>query len=428
MEAPGADDLVNVADKRKLTVIPGALLGGSKAQKKLRMNEPIIGRNALRYCNSVLDSTWIGVEGPMVKRLERMLARICGCSQACAVQSGTAALYGAVKALGVGRREHHVICPTYTCAACADAVVHAGGTPIAVDCEMETFGLDLGAVRRALEADPQVVGVVVAPCYGVPMRDFLAIRELCHARGLWICEDNCESYGAMMRSEASSKALVPAGFLGDISVISVRSEKMVGVGEGGAILSRDPALVSKARWWCARAPCRGVGLWRVYDHEDVGQNYRLPEMLAAVGVAAAENLPVMIESKQRIHDMYKSAVMGATGGEGLRMQGSHPDERPVWWLNCIMIPEDSKFGAEDLGMQIMHDHPEVEIRPAFYPLHMMKPFMEKAQACPNAEQVYRRLLCVPSSGLLLDEDVRHVASCVIKAYASRRAGIVNGAH
>merc|ERR1711981_917566 len=87
--------------------------------------------------------------------------------------------------------------------------------------------------------------------------------------------------------------LANVGSQSTMSVISVRSEKMVGVGEGGAILSKDAALVSKARWWCSRAPVRGCGLWRVYEHEQAGQNFRLPEVLGAVGLAAVENLPVM---------------------------------------------------------------------------------------------------------------------------------------
>merc|ERR1719253_1355993 len=127
--------------------------------------------------------------------------------------------------------------------------------------------------------------------------------------------------------------------------ISVRSEKMVGVGEGGAILSRDPSLVSKARWWCARAPCRGVGLWRVYDHEDVGQNYRLSEMLGAVGLAASENLPVMIQKKRMLHDEYQMLLHNKNG---VVLQEAHASDRSVWWANSCIVPEG--FSAEKIGM------------------------------------------------------------------------------
>ncbi|CAE7212042.1 perA, partial [Symbiodinium necroappetens] len=160
-------------------------------------------------------------------------------------------------------------------AACADAIVHAGGRPIPIDCDLDSYGLSLEAVRSGLEANKGVVGIVIAPCYGVPARDFGAIQALCKEKGLWLCEDACESYGASCNVRGFR---VPVGSMATLSVVSVRSEKMIGVGEGGAILGNDATLVARAKWWCSRAPCRGVGLWRVYEHDAVGQNFRMPEM------------------------------------------------------------------------------------------------------------------------------------------------------
>ncbi|CAK9004296.1 Deoxynucleoside triphosphate triphosphohydrolase SAMHD1 (dNTPase) [Durusdinium trenchii] len=265
---------LKTSEKKHKAIIPGAALG---ARKKLRMNEPLIGPNAERYCSAALASGWIGVEGPYVKQFEKHLAQVCGCTAACAVQSGTAALYGAMKALGVSEPTHHVLVPAFTCAACADAIVHAGGRPIPIDCDLESYGVSLEAVQTGL-ADKNVVGIVIAPCYGVPARDFAAIQALCKERGLWLCEDACESYGASCNVRGFK---VPVGSLATLSVVSVRSEKMIGVGEGGAILGNDATLVARAKWWCSRAPCRGVGLWRVYEHDAVGQNFRMPEMPGA---------------------------------------------------------------------------------------------------------------------------------------------------
>jgi len=402
-----ADEPVKVREASSMLAVPGAAVAG--ARKKLRMNEPVIGLNAERYCQKALASTWIGVEGPYVKKFERLLARIAGCEQACAVQSGTAALYGALKALGVENKEHHVIVPTYTCSACADAVVHAGGEPIAVDCELDTFGLSFDAVKACLDDDTKVVGIVMAPCYGIPCRDYHKIATLCAERKVFICEDNCEAFGASMRASENSDKLVPVGSCGSMSVISVRSEKMVGVGEGGAVMSRDGSLVNQARWWCARAPTRGVGLWRVYEHDAIGQNYRLPEMLAAVGLASAEALPANIDRKTRIHELYAEGFAGS----GLRLQHPDPRDKPVWWLNAVMLPSDCGFTAEQLGLGIMEDHPEIEVRPAFFPLHTMAPFKAHGRPCPNAEEVYQRLFCLPSSAQLEDADIRHIVASVL---------------
>lgn len=392
----------NVKTASKLTVVPGAAIGG--ARQKLRMNEPLIGPNAEQYVSSVLASTWIGVEGPFVKAFEAHVARICGCAAACAVQSGTAALYGAMKALAVSDPSHHVLVPSFTCAAAADAVVHAGGTPICVDCDLDTFGMSTEAVREQLEKNPNVVGVVVAHCYGVPIRDLNEVLGLCRERGLWLCEDACESYGAMMRGPNGTA--VPVGSVGTLSVVSARSEKMVGVGEGGAIVGSDTTLVARSRWWCSRAPCRGAGLWRVYEHEGVGQNFRMPEMLGAVGCAAAEMLPTMIERKRQIHGWYEKH-MGRPGLEAVKMQTFTPGDQPVWWINSALLPEG--ISAEKVGMQLMKDFPDIEIRPGFFPCDQMAIFKgAMVGPCPNTDLLYRRLVCLPSSHQLCEPNIERI--------------------
>eukprot|EP00416_Gambierdiscus_australes_P029763 CAMPEP_0171086352 /NCGR_PEP_ID=MMETSP0766_2-20121228/19486_1 /TAXON_ID=439317 /ORGANISM="Gambierdiscus australes, Strain CAWD 149" /LENGTH=685 /DNA_ID=CAMNT_0011543991 /DNA_START=27 /DNA_END=2084 /DNA_ORIENTATION=+ len=407
---------IKACDKKRKTLIPGAALD---ARKKLRMNEPLIGPNAGLYCSNVLNSGWIGVEGPYIKQFEKHLARICGCAAACAVQSGTAALYGAMKALGVSDPSHHVLVPSFTCAACADAIVHAGGRPIPIDCELDSYGLSLEAVRSALDQDKDAVGVVIAPCYGTPARDFNGILALCKDRGLWICEDACESYGAVKALDDGSR--VPVGALATLSVVSVRSEKMIGVGEGGAILGNDVTLVARAKWWCSRAPCRGVGLWRVYEHDAVGQNFRLPEMLAAVGCAAAEMLPIMMERKRAIHDWYTGAIAARPGLGSVRLQKEASGDESVWWINAALLPEG--MSGEEVGMRLMKDYPDIEIRPGFFPLNVMKIFKSKwSHPCPNAETLYKRLVCLPSSNQLLRTDIERICSALEDAMGAVTAG------
>lgn len=233
----------------------------------------------------------------------------------------------------------------------------------------------------------------------------MKIYQLCQEHGIWLCEDNCESYGAKMDPRLEDDngdpdtfakvhagdwtngqeygAVQAVGSMSTMSVVSVRSEKMVGVGEGGAILSRDMALVSKARWWCSRAPVRGCGLWRVYEHEEVGQNFRLPELLGAVGLAACENLPVMVDNKRKIHAWYMREMAAYVDAGYIQFQQPKALDEPVWWLNSIML-DKSKLDparlkglentAEAVGMALMKKYPNIEIRPAFFPLHTMSTF------------------------------------------------------
>mmetsp|Transcript_25319 Transcript_25319/g.57576 ORF Transcript_25319/g.57576 Transcript_25319/m.57576 type:complete len:696 (-) Transcript_25319:105-2192(-) len=403
---------IKLSDKKRKAIIPGAAVG---TRKKLRMNEPLIGPNAERYCATALDSSWIGVEGPYVRQFEKHLARICGCSAACAVQSGTAALYGAMKALGVSDPSHHVLVPSFTCAACADAIVHAGGRPIPIDCELDSYGISAEAVRRGLDQNKDIVGVVVAPCYGVPARDFNEIMAICKDKGLWVCEDACESYGALTAMEDGTK--VPVGALATLTVVSVRSEKMIGVGEGGAILGNDATLVARAKWWCSRAPCRGVGLWRVYEHDAVGQNFRLPEMLAAVGCAGAEMLPTMKERKRAIHQWYEECFSALPSLQNIKLQKQVPGDESVWWINAALLPEG--MSGEEVGMRLMKDYPDIEIRPGFFPLNIMKIFKSKwSHPCPNAELLYKRLVCLPSSNQLKKEDIERISGALVHAMAA----------
>jgi dTDP-4-amino-4,6-dideoxygalactose transaminase len=289
--------------------------------------------------------------------------------------------------------------------------VHAGGTPVAIDCELETYGISTEAVRRALEENTNVVGVVAAHCYGVPIRDIYEVQKLCQERGIWLCEDACESYGAGIHSPDGEGPSLPIASIGTLNVISTRSEKMIGVGEGGAILGNDTTLVARAKWWCSRAPCRGGGLWRVYEHEGVGQNYRLPEMLACVGCAAAEMFPTMISRKREIHDWYVEHL-NIPGLQDCKLQTAAPGDTSVWWVNAILMPDG--ISGEEVGMELMKTYPDIEMRPGFFPLDQMAIFKhEKVHHCPNTELLYRRLICVPSSVNLLEENVKRICSALL---------------
>jgi perosamine synthetase len=149
-------------------------------------------------------------------------------------------------------------------------------------------------------------------------------------------------------------------------------------------------------------------LWRVYEHDAVGQNFRLPELLAAVGLASAEALPANIQRKTAIHDLYASAFADT----GITLQCPNPADKPVWWLNAVVLPPNSPRTAEQIGHAVMAACPDVEVRPAFYPLHWMAPFKAAAQACPNAEDLYRRLFCLPSSAQLTNADVDRIVGAV----------------
>ena len=202
---------------------------------------------------------------------------------------------------------------------------------------------------------------------------------------------------------------------------------MVGVGEGGMVLSRSEDLLAKARWWSARAPTKGVGPWRVYEHDSVGSNARMPELLGAVGAAAAENLPVMIERKRRIHAWYlKHLDCDPTTGAGklVAMQTPVRGDFAVFWLNAIRLLDARLYNrAEQVGSRLMAMAPHVEIRPAFFPLNRMRPFEKCSEPCPNTEHVYATWMCVPSAHSLTEDEVASVCSFLKRAIADELAAV-----
>ena len=307
--------------------------------------------------------------------------------------------------MGVSTAQNHVICQSYTCPACADAIVHSGGTPVIVDVETETFSLSLDAVECALEKDSNIVGILVVSCYGIPGRDLHAIRRLCDKRHLWLLEDNCESYGA-------ESAGVPVGCIGEMSVLSVRSEKLIGAGEGGAIMSNNRDLINRARWWCSRAAAQSGRLWEKYFHEAVGQNYLMPELVAAVALAGAESLPNVIAKKREINSWYRQHFS--------QCQTPTSADQGVFWINAVRLP----IPAEAVGMELIRRCPGIEIRPGFYPLHQQPPFGEcsRNQSCPNAETLFKHVICLPSSVRLAREDVEYICKNLQDVIAEIKAG------
>jgi dTDP-4-amino-4,6-dideoxygalactose transaminase len=163
-------------------------------------------------------------------------------------------------------------------------------------------------------------------------------------------------------------------------------------------------------------------MWRVYEHQCVGQNFRLPECLGALGLAACENLPVMIEQKRKIHNWYLQYTQETSPTDDpalvnymseIKFQKGKPLDNPVWWINSLLLPGN----AEKVGLLLMSKYPHIEVRPAFFPLHKMGIFVETAEPSPNADFLYDRLLCLPSSANLLEEDIMEICAAVRECVA-----------
>ena len=368
---------------------------------KYCLNEPDIGVKEAEYVTQVLQQGWLSGGGEFTKKFEESFAQFIGVKHALAVQSGTAALHTAMLAMGV-KPGDKVVVPNYTCGACVTSVLQTGAEPVVIDIEPKTFGLDAGILEEVLSTQ-KIKAVMAVHVYGFPCRDFDKIIDLCRKYNVLLLEDSSEAHGATYQGKK-------IGSFGDMAVFSVRSEKMIGVGEGGLVLSNDPALIEKANFYASRAaPHRSNKdpWWHKYIYTDVGMNYKLPHLLGAVGLAQMEKFPQILEKKKMIARTYRELLAKIPG---IRVQEIAPDSEPCFWLNCIIIdkPEEAlhKIGEELIAQGI-------EIRPAFWPLSDLEAFRKYAYGTPEAAlDLLRKMIVLPSSVKLAENDAQGVKEIV----------------
>lgn len=371
---------------------------------KYILNEPSIGKLEERYVRDVLRSNWLSANGKHTRIFQEKFATYVGTKHALAVQSGTAALHLALKALGVGPSDH-VILPNFSCGASISSVVQCGATPVVMDIEPDTFGLDCSRLEEAIKKySPKAVQLVHV--YGYPARDTMAVQKICKKHGVYLVEDASEALGAMLGNKR-------VGQFGDIGTFSIRSEKMIGIGEGGVVVTNNSVLYEKALLLASRsASSRSTGsvYWKKYFYEGEGYNYLLPHLLGAVARAQIERFQKEIfPQKVRVALAYRKLFSGI---EGIAMQKVTPGAKSACWLNSILFNNMKKDGVRKLGAYLMSHG--VEIRPGFWPLSDMKGFAPVVFGRQDVGRyIFEHLLVLPSAYNLKEADVKTIRGMVV---------------
>jgi perosamine synthetase len=227
-----------------------------------------------------------------------------------------------------------VVIPNYTCGACATAVLQTGAHPVIIDIEPKTFGMDVNLLEEVLSTQ-NIKVVMVVHVYGFPCRDLDKIVALCKKYNVLLLEDTSEAHGATYNQKT-------VGTFGDISTFSIRSEKMIGVGEGGLVLTSNKELHDKAYFYASRAAPhrREQDPWEhKYIYTDVGMNYLLPHILGAIGLAQVEKFPIILSKKRFIGKKYRELFQNIPE---ISLQEIAPSTEPCYWLNCILIDKEEK--------------------------------------------------------------------------------------
>lgn len=390
-------------------------------EKKIWLSSPTMHGEEIEYVKEAYETNWMSTVGANINEVERLFSEHVGCKNGVALSCGTAALHMAVKLAGV-KPGDYVFCSDMTFAATVNPVVYEGGIPVFIDIERDTWNMDPKALEKAFEIYPEVRVVVVANLYGTPAK-LDEIRAICDKHNAVLIEDAAESLGAIYKGQQT-------GTFGNYNVISFNGNKIITGSSGGMLLTDDKEAANKVRKWSTQS--REAAPW--YQHEELGYNYRMSNVIAGVVRGQYKYLDEHIAQKKAIYERYKEGFKDLP----VIMNPFVEDiMKPNYWLSCLLINEDAmcrqvrsenealyiKESGKSCPTEILETLTKynAEGRPIWKPMHMqpiyrMNPFITvngNGRAMTNAYiegettdigmDIFNRGLCLPSDNKMTAE-------------------------
>jgi perosamine synthetase len=365
------------------------------------VNRPVLDGNEKKYLNECIETGWISSEGPFVKKLEDGFSKLMGCAHGIAVCNGSVAIEVALAALRIGPGDE-VILPSFTIISCAAAIVRAGAIPIVVDCKPDTWNMDPTLIASKITS--RTKAIMAVHIYGLPV-DMEPVIELARRHNLFIIEDAAEQHGQTYKGR-------PVGSLGDIATVSFYPNKQITAGEGGMVLTNDRALADRCRE--LRNLC--FDKERRFIHEELGWNFRMSNVQAAIGVAQLERIGEIVAKKREIGGWYQQRLRGHP-----RLQ--LPPERTeyaenIYWVFGVVLDEAVSFDAAEARARLKNKG--VDSRHFFWPIHEQPVFRNRGwfmnERCPNAERIARRGLYLPSGVGLTEKEADISARALLEIF------------
>ena len=353
------------------------------------VNEPLLDGNEKKYLCECVDTGWISSEGPFVRRFESDMASYCGRKYGIAVSNGTAALETAMLALNL-EQGAEVILPTFTIISCEQAITKCGLVPVVVDCDMNIWNMDVEQIESKIT--PKTKAIMVVHIYGLPV-DMDKVMELAKKYDLKVIEDAAEMHGQKYKERM-------CGSFGDISIFSFYPNKHITCGEGGMILTDDDELAER---------CRGArNLFfkeeRRYVHDEIGSNFRMTNMQAAIGCAQLEKIEEHIKKKREIGTFYQEALQGIPDIILPVPKTEYADN--IYWVFGVVLGKSYRLEAIDICNKLKEFG--VGTRTFFYPIHKQPVFVNQGmfanERCPHAEYISMKGFYIPSGlGISLEQ-------------------------
>ena len=369
------------------------------------VNEPFLGRQESEYLLECVKTGWISSAGRFIDEFEQKWATYCGRKYGIAVSNGTAALQVAVECLDLAPGDE-VILPTFTIISCALAVINRGCIPVLVDSDPQTWCMDVAQIEQKIT--PRTRAIMPVHIYGHPV-DMDPLLCTAQKHGLAIIEDAAEVHGAEYLSgrNTSNPVWRRCGSFGSLSCFSFYANKLITTGEGGMVVTDDEALAEKAR------SVRNLAFQprRRFYHEELGFNFRLTNLQAALGLAQLERIDQIVAQKRWMGSEYTSRLQGVGG---LQLPTEQPWARNVYWMYGVVLSESAGMDALEFAARLRER--EVETRPFFLGMHEQPVFRKRGlflnERFPIAERIARQGLYLPSGLALTPEQLYQVCDAV----------------
>lgn len=359
------------------------------------VSKPSITQKEIQYITDAVSSGWVSSLGKYVDMFEEKFASYCGTKYALTTSNGTTALHLVLAALGINPGDE-VIIPDITFVATGNAVKYVGAKPVIVDIEEDTLCIDPESVKKAIT--PKTKAIIAVHLYGHPA-NMEEINKIAEEYDLIVIEDAAEAHGA----EVNGKKV---GSLGHVGTFSFYGNKIITTGEGGMITTNDANLYERMRHLRDHAMSKEKRYW----HTEVGFNYRMTNVQAALGLAQLERIDEIIAKKRLIFEWYKEGLKDI---EGIKLNYEAPYAKNVYWMVCLEVEGYTEKQRDELMKRLKEKN--IDTRPYFYPLSDM-PMFEKTDT-PIAHKVYQRGLNLPSYFDITREDVQYICE-VIREFLS----------
>ena len=371
--------------------------------KKIWLSSPHISGNEQKYVNEAFDTNWIAPAGPHINKFEEELSKVSDGLNVAVLSTGTSAIHLALILLGVSR-DDIVICSSFTFSASVNPVIYQGAQPVFIDSEEDTWNMDPILLEEAIlyqiSVSKKPKAIILVHLYGFPAK-MDEIMNIAKKYDISIIEDAAEALGSRYRNK-------PLGCFGTIGIYSFNGNKIITTSSGGAILSRDSKIIEKARFLSTQARDKQPH----YEHSEIGYNYRMSNVCAAIGIGQLEVLEDRVEKRRFVYGFNKRELSSI---QEINFLEELPGFFSNRWLTTILISKDSVINREDIRLRLLNEN--IECRPLWKPMHL-QPVFKNYKTFNNgvSEDLFNRGLCLPSGSNLSNDDLKRIVNIIKSLY------------